>query len=63
MNSTKTSTPGKPAAERYFYAIATVLLLVLVAVGFQRFYFHAQMYPGRPLTPPIKPSPPPGQTA
>lgn len=44
---------GKPAAERYFYAIATDLLLVLV-VGFQLFYFHGRMYPGQPLIPPIK---------
>lgn len=42
-------------AERYFYSIATALLLGLTVVGFQLFYFHGQMYPGRPLTPPIKP--------
>jgi hypothetical protein len=54
MNNPVTKTSGKPAAERYFYSIATILLLVLVIVGFQLFYFHAQMYPGRPLTPPIK---------
>ncbi len=46
--------PTKPLAERYFYPQATVLLLVLTVVGFQLFYFHQQMYPGRPLTPPIK---------
>jgi hypothetical protein len=45
---------GKPAAERYFYAIATGLLLVLVVTGFQLFYFHGRMYPGQPLIPPIK---------
>jgi hypothetical protein len=44
----------KPAAERYFYSAAVLLLLILVALGFQLFYFHGQMYPGRPLTPPIK---------
>jgi hypothetical protein len=44
----------KPIQERYFYSIATVLLLVLTVVGFQLFYFRGQMYPGRPLTPPIK---------
>jgi len=45
---------NKPAAERYFYSAAILLLLVLTVVGFQLFYFHGQMYPGRPLTPPIK---------
>jgi hypothetical protein len=46
--------PNKPIAERYFYPISTVALLVLTVVGFQLFYFHSQMYPGRPITPPIK---------
>ena len=46
--------PGKPAAERYFYSISTLLLLVLTVVGFQLFYFHGRAYPGRPLTPPIR---------
>ena len=47
--------PGKPIIECYFYPVATLLLLGLTVLGFQLFYFHAQMYPGRPLTPPIKP--------
>jgi hypothetical protein len=47
-------TKTKPAVERYFYSIATVLLLVLTIAGFQHFYFHGKAYPGRPLTPPIK---------
>lgn len=55
MNLLTSAHPAKPAAERYFYSIATVLLLGLTLVGFQLFYFHGQMYPGRPLTPPIKP--------
>ena len=49
-----TINPAKPVAERYFYFIATVLLLGLTVTGFQLFYFHSQAYPGRPLTPPIK---------
>ena len=49
-----TMSSPKPIAERYFYSAAVLLLLILVAVGFQLFYFHGQMYPGRPLTPPIK---------
>lgn len=51
----ETMSPNKPVAERYFYAVATLLLLGLVVAGFKLFYFHSQMYPGRPLTPPIKP--------
>jgi len=31
-----------------------VLLLVLVMVGFNLFYFHGRSYPGRPITPPIR---------
>jgi hypothetical protein len=62
MNSATQSLPTservvratKPVHERYFYSIATVTLLVLTVVGFQLFYFRGQMYPGRPLTPPIK---------
>ena len=45
---------NKPVVERYFYSVATVLLLGLTVVGFQLFYFHGMAYPGRPLTPPIK---------
>lgn len=49
-----TISPNKPVVERYFYFIATLVLLGLTVVGFQLFYFHGQAYPGRPLTPPIK---------
>ncbi len=54
MNNVPTNSSQKPIVERYFYSVATILLLVLTVVGFQLFYFHGQMYPGRPLTPPIK---------
>ena len=54
MNDATTNKFNKPVAERYFYSIATVLLLGLTVVGFQLFYFHGMAYPGRPLTPPIK---------
>ncbi|MDD5141504.1 MAG: hypothetical protein PHY43_14740 [Verrucomicrobiales bacterium] len=54
MYNAATNRSNKPVVERYFYSAATVLLLGLTVVGFQLFYFHAQMYPGRPLTPPIK---------
>jgi hypothetical protein len=56
MSNPVANTPKKTVAELYFYSIATVLLLVLVVVGFQLFYFHGMAYPhpGHPLTPPIK---------
>ncbi len=54
MNNSSITRPGKPLVEKYFYSVATVLLLGLTVTGFQLFYFHGQMYPGRPLTPPIK---------
>ncbi|MEX1117719.1 MAG: hypothetical protein WEB60_02900 [Terrimicrobiaceae bacterium] len=44
----------RPFAERYFYSIASILLLGLTMAGFQLFYFHGQAYPGRPLTPQTK---------
>jgi hypothetical protein len=56
MNNPATIAPHKPFAERYFYSLAAMVLLVLVIVGFQLFYLHGKAYPhpGRPLTPPIK---------
>jgi len=54
MTNTTTSKSNKPFGERYFYSIATGLLLGLTVVGFQLFYFHGKAYPDRPLTPPIK---------
>lgn len=54
MNNATKNKSNKPVVERYFYSVATVLLLGMTVVGFQLFYFHGQAYPGRPLTPPIK---------
>lgn len=54
MNNPTTNKSNKPLGERYFYSLATVLLLGLTVIGFQLFYFHGMAYPGRPLTPPIK---------
>ncbi len=42
------------ASQRWFYTVATVLLLGLTLAGFHHFYFRGMAYPGRPLTPPIK---------
>jgi small basic protein len=40
--------------SRWFYSVTSLVLLVLMFVGFQLFYLHGQAYPGRPLTPPIR---------
>lgn len=48
------STPSSPNRARLFYSGAAAVLLVLMFLGFQRFYLHAQAYPGRELTPPIR---------
>ncbi len=43
-----------PSAERWFYTLSSVLLLVLTVIGFRFFYLEGKAYPGRPLTPPIR---------
>jgi hypothetical protein len=42
------------APVRFFHSGAAAVLLVLMLIGFQHFYFHGKAYPGRPLTPPIR---------
>jgi hypothetical protein len=54
MNPTPSGRSGKPLVERYFYFIATLLLLALTVTGFKLFYFHGMAYPGRPIAPPVK---------
>lgn len=44
----------KPGHERWFYSVATLVLLILTFIGFRYFYLHGQAFPGRPLTPPIR---------
>lgn len=44
----------KSDSLRFFYAGFTVLLFILVFIGFHFFYLRGQAYPGRPLTPPIR---------
>jgi hypothetical protein len=55
--------PATPAAPkpgvirervRKFYAVAAVVLLVFMFLGFRMFYLKGESYPGRPLTPPIR---------
>ena len=52
--STVATTAAKPAAERFFYLLAALLLLGVTFIGFELFYTHGQAFPGRPLTPPIR---------
>lgn len=42
------------SAERWFYTLSSVLLLVIAVIGFRYFYLEGKAYPGRPLTPPIR---------
>jgi len=39
---------------RLLYAAASLLLFVLMLVGFQQFYLHGRAYPADPLAPPIR---------
>jgi hypothetical protein len=41
-------------AERAFYSVASITLLILTVIGFRFFYLHGQAFPGRELTPPIR---------
>jgi hypothetical protein len=52
-NPTSSANAPKDHA-RFFYAGASILLLVLVFLGFRLFYLHGKAFPGRPLTPPIR---------
>lgn len=49
-----TARPAKPRHSRWFYSIASIVLLVLTFIGFRLFYLNLEAYPGRPLTPPIR---------
>lgn len=44
----------KKTSTRYLYSAATLLLLILMLIGFQQFYLHGRAFPERPLTPPIR---------
>jgi hypothetical protein len=47
--------PGpKRGDNRWFYTVASALLLVLTFIGFRHFYLQLQAYPGRPLPPPAR---------
>ena len=54
----KASSPIRavPAAnpEKYFYAVAAVVLVAAMFTGFHHFYFEGRAYPGREITPPIR---------
>lgn len=45
---------GLSKAARWFHAIAGLVMLACVIVGFQKFYFHGRAHPDREITPPIR---------
>lgn len=47
-------TSPRSGPVRYFYSIASILILVLSLIGFRKFYFEGRSYPDREITPPIK---------
>ncbi|MBM3846418.1 MAG: hypothetical protein FJ405_09050 [Verrucomicrobia bacterium] len=49
-----TDSTTRPVHARWFYSIASAVLLVLTFIGFKLFYLEGQAFPGRPLTPPIR---------
>jgi hypothetical protein len=54
MKSTSASASASSRPLRWFYSVASLILLVLMFVGFQLFYLRGMAYPGRPLTPPMR---------
>lgn len=46
--------PSSPSTDRWFYAAASLVLLILTFIGFRLFYLDGKAFPGRPLTPPIR---------
>jgi hypothetical protein len=54
MSTSPSILPTTQSHNRWFYSVASLLLLVLTFIGFQQFYLHGQAYPGRPLAPPIR---------
>ncbi|MBL9130199.1 MAG: hypothetical protein JNG86_03315 [Verrucomicrobiaceae bacterium] len=47
--------PSRASHPRWFYSIASILMLIITFTGFQLFYLEGKAFPGRPLTPPIRP--------
>lgn len=45
---------AKAARSRWFYSLASGLLLVVTVIGFRHFYLDLQAYPGRPIPPPAR---------
>jgi hypothetical protein len=46
---------SRASHPRWFYSIASLVLLIITLMGFQLFYLEGKAFPGRPLTPPIRP--------
>lgn len=53
--STSPSRLQVPSGSRWFYSVASLSLLVVMFIGFQLFYLQWKSFPGRPITPPIRP--------
>lgn len=41
-------------SDRFYYTAAGAIMLMVVLLGFQHFYFAGRAYPGRPIAPPIR---------
>ncbi len=54
MSTPPTSASSRSNTERWFYSIASIVLLVITLIGFKMFYLEGKAFPGRPLTPPIR---------
>ncbi len=50
----RAQSPARPKPDRLFYSGAAVILLVLMLLGFQRYYLHGRGTPDREIAPPAK---------
>jgi hypothetical protein len=53
-NEPRATTSAKSKPGRLFYAGAAALILVLMFLGFQRYYLHGQAFPEREIPPPMR---------
>lgn len=54
FDNSNTKGLASPDRLRLFYLSASVLLLILMFLGFRQFYLHGKAYPDRELAPPIR---------
>jgi hypothetical protein len=51
-----TAADGKlPQRKDHFFALASLLVVVLAVWGFKDFYFHGRAFPNREIAPPVRP--------